>query len=293
MRVIATACFFVPLYLCSPPAVAQVNLFPRSFGQVVLSKQLLNPSLPNVDRATNATFSNQFYTGAFSKINNLYFIGNVNLNGNDSARNVSSVGVKFMNEKEGEFVERPKYYVSYSFRTRIFEDYWLGLGIEVGRAGYQFKGTDVSTEGSDSGWDGNIGIVLHHPTFCLAGSINQFFNSLVLPKDLYFRWARFYTLYAEKAFHLGGTQLSFYGQNQFLPGREDMLDIGANLTFARVLFIGSNAWIGRRISLLVGLKNISVEEHHFSLYLGYNLPASNQASTNIQSFEMSLHYRFR
>lgn len=293
MRNLVIFCFSTLPYFFSTKAVAQVNLFPAHFGQVLLAKQLLNPALPNIERATNATFSNQFYTGAFSKIDNLYFIGNINLNGKDSARNVNSLGIKFQNEKEGEFVERPKYYLSYSFRTKILEMYWLGLGIDIGRAGYTFKGTDVTTSGSASNWDGNLGIVLHSETFCLAGSANQIFNSMILPKDLYFRWKRFYSIYAEKSFEIGNATLSAYIQNRFIPQQPDVMDIGTNITLANVLVIGTNVWVGRNIGFCAGLKNISIENHHFSLHMSYNLPASNKASANIQSFEMSLYYKLR
>lgn len=285
--------FLISTYFFCVKAVAQVNLYPVHFGQVMLTRQLLNPSISNLEQATNASFGNQFYTGAFSKIDNLFFVGNINLTKKDSARSVSSLGIKFQNEKEGEFVERPKYYASYSFRTRINETYWLGLGIDLGRAGYTFKGTDVSTSGSASNWDGNIGLVFHSSSFCLAGSANQIFNSLVLPKNLYFRWKRFYSLYTEKTFSLGTSQLSVYAQNKFLPDQPNVFDIGTNLTFANIFLIGTNAWIGRSLSFLVGLKNISLDEHHFSLYMSYNMPASSMASANIQSFEMSLSYQFR
>jgi hypothetical protein len=293
MRFFAISYFFIPLGLLATRAVAQVDLFPGHFGQVMLARQLLNPGISNIERATNVTFSNKFYTGPYSKIDNLYFIGNVNLNGKDSARNVNSIGLKFVNEKEGEFIERPKYYINYSFRTRLFQDYWLALGVDVGRAAYIFKGTGVSTEGSASNWDGNLGIVLHSPRLCLAGSMNQFFNSLVLPKDLYFRWRRFYTLYAEKSFEIGTSELSLYAQNQFLPDHTDVLDMGANLYISNLFFLATNIWMDRSVSFVVGLKNISLEDHHFSLYMGYNVPAFNQTSANIQSFEMSLYYQFR
>lgn len=285
--------FFILTYFLCLKATAQVNLYPVHFGQLMLSRQLLNPAISNLQQATNASFSNQFYTGAFSKIDNLFFVGNINLTKKDSAQSVSSIGVKFQNEKEGEFIERPKYYVSYSFRTRISETYWLGLGIDIGRAGYSFNGTDVSTSGSASNWDGNLGLVFHSSSFCIAGSANQIFNSLILPKNLYFRWKRFYSLYTEKTFNLGRSDLSVYAQNKFLPYQTDVLDIGTNLTLANIFMIGTNAWVGRSLSFLVGLKNISLDDHHFSLYMSYNMPASSTASANIQSFEMSLYYQFR
>jgi len=293
MKFFCVCYFFTLSCLLSTKAEAQVNLYPRHFGQVMLARQVLNPAMPNMERATNVTFSNQFYTGAYSKLNNLYFVGNINLNGKDSARYVSSIGLKFVNEREGEFVERPKYYASYSFRTRIYDSYWLGLGIDLGRSGYVFKGTDISTSGSDNNWDGNIGIVFHGPALCFGGSVNQLFNSVIRPKDLNFRWARFYSLYAEKTIVFGNSQLSLYTQNQFLPDRISMFDIGANLTLARVFYIGSNAWLGRSLSFVAGLKSISLDDHHFSLFMSYNAPASSRASTNIQSFEMSLYYQFR
>lgn len=293
MRFLLVYYFFSSLYFFNTKAVAQVDLFPKHFGQVMLSKQLLNPAMPNMEQATNLTFSNRFFTGPFRQINNLYFIGNVNLSGQDSVRNVSSVGVKFTNEKAGEFVERPKYFASYSFRTRLNDVYWLGLGLDLGRSAYIFKGTDVSTSGSDSNWDGNVGIVFHSESFCLGGSANQMFNTLIAPKDLYFRWRRFYALYAEKTLYFGTSELSIFTQNQFLPLQEDVWDVGANLVLTRVLLLGSNVWVGRSVSFLAGLKNISLDEHHFSLYMSYNIPAFNQTSANIQSFELSLYYQFR
>lgn len=293
MRFLVFLYFYLQLHFLTLRVAAQVDLYPKHFGQVMLAKQLFNPALTNMDRATSVVCSNRFFTGAFSKINNFYAIANIHLNRKDSTASCNSVGLKFANERDGEFIERSKYYASYSFRTRIHNDYWLGLGLDLGRAGYLFKGTDVSTSGSDSNWDGNMGIVLHSPNLCLAGSVNQLFSTTVLPKDLYFRWKRFYVLYAEKVFDLGTSQWSVYAQNQFLPSQRDVADLGTHFKFANGFWLGSSFWVGRSVSAIVGLKDMAIDHHHFSLYTSYNIPASSQASANIQSFEVSLQYQFK
>jgi len=293
MRFIIISTFLYFLCFTSSKVAAQINLFPAHFEQLILAKQALNPASPNINQAHNLSVSNKFYTGAFSKINNFYFIGNFNLSPKDSAKFISSAGIKLINEKEGDFINRSKYYASYAIRTRIHRNYWLGLGVNLGRAGYVFKGTDVSTSGSSSNWDGDMGLVFHNQSFCVATSINQMFNSLIRPKNLAFRWARFYTIYTEKKLNIGLSELCFYAQNQFIPQKEDILDIGANLTVLNQIFIGTNVWVKRNVSFILGLKNFAIDEHQFSIYASYNTPISTQNSTKIHSYEMSVYYQFR
>jgi hypothetical protein len=92
---------------------------------------------------------------------------------------------------------------------------------------------------------------------------------------------------------LGRSALAVYAQNKFLSGQPNILDIGTNLSLGNIFMIGTNAWVGKSVSFLVGIKNISIYEHHFSLFMGYNMPASSNVSANVQSFEMSLFYQFR
>lgn len=293
MRFLIISFFLYVLCFTSSKVIAQINLFPAHFEQVLLAKQTLNPASPNLNQASNLSVSNKFFTGAFSKINNFYAIGNVNLSPKDSSKLISSLGFKLINEKEGEFIDRSKYYVSYAIRTRIHREYWLGLGVNLGRAGYAFKGTDVSTSGSSSNWDGDMGLVLNNRTFCLAASMNQMFNTLIKPKNLSFRWIRFYSLYLEKKINLGTSEFSIYMQNQFIPNQIDVLDVGANITLFDQIIVGSNLWVKRNICFLLGLKNLTIDEHQFSLYASYNTPFTSKNSTNIHSFELSVYYQFK
>lgn len=291
MRIPSLCCLFCFCIWHSEQAWAQMDLYPSHFGQVQAYKNVLNPALSNSIRATNLLFCNQFYTGAFGKINNLFFLGNLCLNGQDSARNSNSIGVKFVNEQEGDYITRSKYYVSYSFRTRIVGDYWLGMGLNLGRAGYRFDGTNVSSLGSDSDWDGDVGMVFESATFHLAASANQLFNTVILPKDLAFRWTRFYTVYGDKQVRLtDNSYLYLYVQHQFLPTATDLTDLGLQLILAEHVLFGGNVYLDKKASFVAGLRNISFERHHFSLMASYNMPIGSSTGANIQSFELSLAY---
>lgn len=294
MRFRLTYLGMVLYFLKFTTAYAQQDLFPAHFGQIHQSRGMLNAVVPNTQHVTNLSFCNQFYTGAFSKIDNLFFIGNVNLSKAETSRNISTIGVKFVAERDGEYISRSKYYFSYTFQTKISESYWLGLGLDIGRANYVYKGTNVSSYGSDANWDGDVGGAFYNSSFCMALSANQIFNTLVLPRDTYFRWRRFYVAYAEKKIRLGEkADVVFYVQNQFLPQQTDVLDLGVNFILVHHLLLGSNVYLNRSISFLAGLQNMSIDQHHFSLFMSYNVPASSQANANVQSFEMSLTYYFK
>ncbi len=284
---------FIFFYFLNLKVEAQIDLFPKHFSQVLLAKQLQNPAFANLNQSNNVILGNRFYTGSFSKINNFYFLGNIKLNRKDSMTYAQNIGIKFMNEKEGEFVERSKYYLSYSIRRKIFYAYWLGLGIDLGRAGYLFKGTDISTAGSDSNWDGSFGTVLNNDNNYIGFGINQVFNSIVQPKNLRFRWGRFYSLYVEKRIHIGNHEISIYGQNQFIKSQKNVLDVGTNLCISKIFCIGSNLWVGRSFGFLLGLKDINLNAHHISFYMNYNTNILKQNTTNVQSFELSVNYCFK
>lgn len=273
--------------------VAQMPLYPKHFGQLMHSNKFFSPSLTNSDRDTSFISANRFHTGAFGKIYNFYLLANLNLSHNDTALFVNSVGVKFLNERDGEYVERPKYYLNYTIQRLIYKNYWLGLGVDIGRAGYIFKGTDVSTFGSDSNWDGNLGLSVVQPTLIVAFSVNQFLNSKVIPKNFYFKWQRYKILFLEKKFNFSRSVLSTYLQSKFYTNLKNEYDAGINFYILNVYCVGTNLWVGRSLSFTTGFKNLSINNHQFSTFFSYNIPTSNQNSLKINSFELSLKYQFK
>ncbi len=275
-------------------AIGQVDLFPIHFGQVGLVKSILNPALQNVDAANTFVFCNQFYTGAFSKFDNLFFQGSVGLNKSDSAAYKHFVGLKFTNEIEGDYIDRPRYFVSYAWHTQLTERYRVGAGLNIGRSSYRYKGTNVSSLGSDSNWDGDFGLSLYSEQNVLAFSCNQLFNSKIIPKEMYFRWARYYTVFVQKTFQISkASSFSVFVQNQFLPNQFDKTDVGIQLISNNLLIVGGNMYFKQSLSFLTGLKDISIDKHHFSVFTSYTVPFSKQSNANVQSYELALVYTIK
>ncbi len=283
------------LYATHASIYAQYSQYPAHQSQVFNVIRTYNPAMSNIDGHTEVQLNYQRYLGAFDKVNNKLFFANFNLSPKDSAGSKHNLGLKFSGEDEGEYITRNRFYVSYGWHLRVTQNYWLGAGAYLGLAGYTYSGTSGNTQGFASAPDGDFGLVFYRPEYIVLGfSVNQAFNTTVQPKDLSFRWKRFYNLYIQKHFIWNQQwSTSLYGQENIRTDTYNTTDIGAYMSYRGQLLMGGNLTTATKFSVMAGFQNIPLKWGDFALIFNYNFPFINQRRTNIQSFELSLKYLFK
>ena len=270
---------------------AQVDLFPASYGIVGESRGIYNPALINTNAKYSANLGNQFFPGTYNQLENHFLTASINISG-DSAKNRNNIGFKIITEKEGEYIFRPKIYISYAWHTGIYKDYHLGAGVNIGYAGYNYKATAVSAEGSAYGPDADVGIAVYNPLFTLGIALNQALNTVITPKLLPFRLKRFYSINIEKRFTIAQkNSIILNYQRQSVKSFHQNNCFGLHILMQRLLLVGIYYLPNERLTFTLGIQDFTLEKHRFSVVFGYNTPLKISAQSNIQSFEIMLAYK--
>lgn len=269
----------------------QTDLFPQHYGIASDVKILFNPCLDDKSKNPELMLGNQFYTGLLSKVENHFFIGHLPVLKDKQTK--SLLGIKLTNEQEGEFISRPKAYLSYVLKIPITQKYTVAAGTYLGVASYSFKASKVSAGGTDIKPDADLGISLNSDKFTIGLSGNQLLNNKVLPKDFYFRWRRFYTFYAErKLIFSENLSMVTYLQWQFLPQKKDGRDLGFYLLYHDTFECGFNYYTTESISFILGVRNLVISKNTFKILFGFNIPQAKAIQNKTQSLELLLFYKF-
>jgi len=283
----------ITLFFSCSFCYAQTSLFPSQYGVGLEYVKFYNPSIVNKDSKFSIDLGNQFFSGQFNKIENHYLLAGYNFLGGEEKSSSMNLGLKFVNEKEGEFITMPRYYLSYSWNSSISEEFTISAGANIGVAGYSFKATNVSAGGSSNKPDADIGISLLSEKLNISISANQLFNSVVTPKSYAFQFQRFYTLFANKKLEITDrSALLFYGQATLMGKKNTFYSLGLNYIFFQSVMIGGNYIVNEKYSFQAGFKKIEWQNNEVDLIFGYNIPDKKAISASINSYELVLSYRF-
>lgn len=282
--------FIIMLSHTSQTIYGQTDMYPAAYGINALYRNIYNPALLNTSSHYQFLLGNQFFPGAYSQMENHFFIASINLT-NDTAKSRNNLGIKIITEKEGEFISKPKAYLSYAWHTPIFKNYRLSAGANLGIVSYIYKPTTISAEGSAYGPDADIALGFYNKTFTLGFSFNQAFNSKLVPKQFYFRYKSFYTLNLEKKFSINEKySLVLNFQNQNLKNGLPNNNFGIQFLMQKIFLVGTNVLFNERLSFNAGIEHFIISKHDISITAGYNFPLKVSAQSNIQSFELVLIY---
>lgn len=284
---------FIALQANQVLSYAQTNLFPQHYGIATDAKIVFNPCLDDNSKKVELMLGNQFYTGLLNNVENHFFIGRLAILKDKSKKTQSNLGVKLANEKEGDYISRPKAYISYVLKIPISKRYTIAAGSYLGVASYSFKASKVSAGGTDIRPDMDFGISINSDKFTLGLSGNQLLNNKVLPKDYFFRWRRFYTFYVEKKLDVSATlAMVSYLQWQFLPQKKDGKDLGLYILYHDTFECGINYYTGESYSFIVGIRNLVFGQNTYKILFAFNLPQATAIQNKAQSLELLLSYKF-
>jgi hypothetical protein len=237
----------------------------------------------------------QQYTGYFRDISTQYAMVGIQLPmRQDKNRPRNILSVRFLNDQEGAYISRNRGYLGYGFHTRVFSDFYLGGGLEIGSMGYVVEGTPSTGNASRYVIDGTAGLSFYNEHLTTGFSINQVFNNDVQPLNEVTRLYRHMNLFAgynliltENAELYPSVMVRFpyevaYNYN---------LDVGLKTVIVKKILLGTSYRYKNGISFDVGVTNFEVLNGFLTLCLAYNSPFVSSA-INVNIFEIHINYKY-
>jgi type IX secretion system PorP/SprF family membrane protein len=291
MRIYILACF-VLFFSRIPSCVAQPGAgLPVQFIQFFKTYNLINPASIGKDAPLSFNTGNKSLTGAFSGVRTFYFNANVQLNPSEKRSPIHVLGLSFINDKEGSFINRNRASLIYAFHLPISKRVTLSAGAAVGFLNFAYKASNISAGGSAFAPNADVGLWLSRSDFNIGVSSNQIIASSLTPIDATYTIERHYNLIAEKTFVLSpyiaftpAFVFRWFDQNYYNADLALIMLIQENLSVA----IGYKYQSGASVS--GGLEKIKLGRHALKLMLSYYTPVSGITSYNAQSYELSFQF---
>ena len=276
------------LYLQAQPGSKN---YPVQFNQFTNSYPVINPASIGIHDRNEVFMGYQKPVSGFSGVST-YFC-NLNFTPRlkkEALENRSVFGLRFLNDNEGAYINRMRFYGMYAFHTRIGSRLKISGGLELGGMNFSVKSTPTTGGASVFKMDANAGIWLYNNDFHVGFSVNQLFNSKVQPLDEQSTLA---------------THINFSGsvtliRNRIMEFTPHLLltvpyysdfSIRTNLCalfYSR--FITTIGWEpGYNISLMLGIRDINISSNKLSLVLSYTA-STRKAALAVNYLEVSLGY---
>jgi type IX secretion system PorP/SprF family membrane protein len=264
---------------------------PVQFIQFFKTYSLINPASIGKDSAVEVSAGNKSLTGAFSGVRTFYAAGSVQLNARGKYKSRHVLGITFINDKEGSFINRNRAALQYAFHLPISKKAILSTGIAAGFINYAYKASNISAGGSAFAPNLDVGLWLHRPLFNIGVSGNQLIASQLTPINETYTIERYYNLVADKTFLLSpyfsltpAFNFRWYEQEYYNADLALILVMQNNITTA----VGYKYDKGASVS--GGLEDIKLGSHALKMMFSYYFPLTNVSSYNPQAYELSLRF---
>jgi type IX secretion system PorP/SprF family membrane protein len=264
---------------------------PVQFLQFFRTYNLINPA--SIGRESSLEFSagNKSLLGDFSSIRTSYATGIVQLNAAGTNTSKQVVGLTFINDREGSFINTNRASLLYAFHLPIGNQWMLNAGAALGFLNYGYKASNISAGGSTFAANADIGLWLYHPDFNIGISGNQIIPSKFTPIDKTYTLKKYYNLLADKKF-LINPNLSLTSAFMFRWTYRDYYtaDIALIMLIQETLSIAVAYKYKMGASVSAGVENIKLGEHVLKMMFSYYSPFGTLSHYNPQSLELSFQF---
>jgi type IX secretion system PorP/SprF family membrane protein len=264
---------------------------PVQFIQFFKTYSLINPASIGKDSAIEFSTGNKSLTGAFSGVRTFYAMANVQLNARGKNKSKHVLGLTFINDKEGSFINRNRASLLYAFHLPVSKKSTMSLGMAAGFINYSYKASNISAGGSAYAPNADIGLWLHRPHFNIGISGNQIIASKLTPIDETYTIERHYNLTADKTFLLSpyfsltpAFIFRWYDQEYYNADLALILLIQDNVTTA------VSYKYDRGVSVSGGLEDIKLGRSLFKLMFSYYFPLGGVTNYNPAAYELSFRF---
>ena len=254
---------------------------------------LVNPSSIGVNHDNEVVVGYQKPVSGFTGLATYYAsVSFVPYRVRDDAVNRSIIGFRFVNDVEGAYISRTRFYAMYAFHTQLTGSLRFSGGIDFGGMNFSVKATPTTEGASVFKVDANTGIWLYNERFHLGLSVNQLFRSVFQPIDektvlpTHCNATASYTIYSGD--HLVLTPhilvtFPYYRQTSIRASLYSRI-------YDRVLAVVGYDH-NKSFSVMLGMDELKIYGSTLGVILSYNTTL-RKAALGINKMEISMNYAF-
>lgn len=259
----------------------------------------MNPATAGSKSDYEFALGNQRMFGAIASVSSSYFIANMRIQHGRPDKPFSSAGVLLYNDSEGKYLNRTRFYASYSWHGNVSQKVKFSAGLLLGGMNYSVKGTALSGNGSDTKADGAAGISFYSDNFHVGISVEQLFNSKVQPLQEITVLSPRANISASKTFFPDEDYrliTSFASAMMFPDGSDSTMntltDINILLELKKYLMISAGLHNNTMLVVAAGVNRIQISEGQLGLIISYTFPMLQKALIKTKLGEIGIYYFF-
>jgi type IX secretion system PorP/SprF family membrane protein len=257
-------------------------------------QEYYNPALNGYAAGREVSLGYHNQVGLFSAIRTYYARVNWSLSHDSSAvRTRQCVGLYFIGNQEGEFINRNRLAGSYAFHLRVSRRSWISAGATGSLISYAYQSSTASGGGSDAAWTVNAGLAMHSANYFIGLSISDLNNPEVNPIAVPTLLHRYVNVTAGKKFVLSADWHTWqYALTQFLWNNQLTFQYASIFTYRRYS-VGLSYKHQSGAGIMLGIEGLMIGQNEFKAIASYKLPLSNLSRLDLNTFEMSAALKFR
>lgn len=281
------------IFLCAsliPSRGQQVNHLPVQFGQFFNMYSIINPASCGSKAALEIQSGRQQHGGAWKNISTTFASAVFRIQ--EHKTNFHVVGASFVSDKEGQYLNRSKFYITYAWHTQLTKKLSLSAGTSAGYFSYTVSESSANVSGGATAPDASLGLWIYTTAFYAGVSVNQIFNSELTPLQetttliRHFNITSGYSFNVTRSFSMKPCALIRYATTY--PVDIDFAIIG---TINRVFTLGVNYRHHKSVVPVLGFEKLAIGNGSLKAMFSYAVPAGRIAD-NLQTYELTLSYDF-
>jgi type IX secretion system PorP/SprF family membrane protein len=282
---------FIAIFINLQPVFCQSSRkYPVHFPMFFVAYPLINPaSSGSQNSLLDIRLGDLGNAGPFKEIRTLYSTGSLLIRKKNQYRHV--IGLTFYNDKEGDPIQRTRFYGNYALHISLASNIYLSSGVSFGMVNYSFRGSTGYSSGSDSNYDGNAGLWLYSDNYHAGISLNQIFNRRLAPIREEFILAPYLSITGSRKINI---DKAFSLKPQFLLNCFNKsyceLDLAMLATIGNFFSAGGSYRSGRGMAWIAGLSDIPLMRNKIEIYFCYSSPSFISKRLNVNSYQISLNY---
>ena len=272
--------------------VQSQSIYPVVQDQVTNGYMFGNPAAISKNNKLELLAANKNYFGLFQNIGVNYASCSYKIGSDSASTKKNTVGITFINEHDGDFLNRTRAQLLYALETKLTPKSKLGLGISFGYFNYYIKSSNNNIGASTWLPDGNIGLWLRKNNLNIGIAINQFTNAKSTLYVKEYRLSSFQVFNLEYALPLNSEVDLLSGmviRNYQYSFQNDFFTL---LKYRKMISGGINYRYGIGVSGIFSLDKLHLFDQYFTLTTSYSVTLGNDVLYNSSQLELCLKYYY-
>jgi hypothetical protein len=276
----------------------QVSKFPVRFSLFSNCYSFLNPANAGCNASHELTVGNQRMFGAINHVSASYATFHMRLQPGLRNKPFSSAGIILYNDREGKYLNRSRFYISYAWHASLSEKLMFSAGLYVGGMNYSVKGTPLSGDGSDTKADGAVGVSFYTQLFHTDLAFGQIFNSKVQPLEEITVLSPMINVSSERKFMLKDVCLTpsvaarIPITNQSAGANNFLFDFNLCLELRKTLLLSAGVHNNSSLAFAAGISRLETLSGRLGIMLSYAFPAFRGKTIKSNIGEIGINYFF-